>query len=153
MAPFLLGKTPFQSRKKIGWVPQSFHFDKNFPISVFEVVLQGTLKDAPWFGGYHKKNKDDAEAMLEKMGMNKIEHHPFSDLSGGQRQRVLLARALVSNPEILLLDEATSGVDKKTQEEIYHFLSTLKEITILMVTHDLEAIVNRSTRFSALKKI
>lgn len=135
----VFGLTPKEGRKYIGWVPQSFHYDPSFPISVFEVVLMGRLSQSPFFGGYSKDDQKAAEAALEQVEMLKFKNAPFSELSGGEAQRVLIARALVRKPKLLLLDEPTSSVDVKAEEKIYAFLETLKkEMTIVMVTHDLK---------------
>ena len=78
---------------------------------------------------------------LELLGMEKYSNRAISKLSGGQIQRVFLARTLVSNPKILILDEPTNGVDSETVDIIYNILSDLnknKNISIIMVTHDIE---------------
>lgn len=135
----VFGLSPKEARKFIGWVPQSFHYDHAFPISVFEVVLMGRLAKTSFFGGYTKEDENAAMLALEKVDMAKFKNSPFSDLSGGEAQRVLIARALVREPKLLLLDEPTSSVDVKAEEKIYSFLDTLKkDMTILMVTHDLK---------------
>lgn len=136
----ILGSTPKLVSKKIGWVPQHFHYDRSFPISVLEVVLTGLLAKSSFWGGYGKKCSQMALEALEKVGLKQFAKTSFSELSGGQAQRVLLARAIASEPSILFLDEPTANVDANAQKEIYKILSGLKgKITILMVTHDLRA--------------
>ncbi|MEZ5315071.1 MAG: ABC transporter ATP-binding protein [Chlamydiales bacterium] len=136
----IFGKSPKEVRKCIGWVPQSFYFDRDFPISVQEVVLGGRLNQLKW--RFHHSDYQAVETCLERVGMIKLLHAPFTTLSGGQKQRVLIARALVSNPSLLLLDEPTSGVDHFAENEIYTLLYELrKELTILMVTHHLNRII------------
>lgn len=126
---------------KVGYVPQVRRFDKQFPITVFEVVLQGLLSLHKGWGGFSKQQKVMAHEALKKVGLEEKANAPFGTLSGGQIQRTLIARALAPCPEILLLDEATVGVDPEALSEILDFLTGLKgEITILMVTHDLQAI-------------
>jgi len=137
----ILGKSPAESRQKMGWVPQIFHFDKQFPISVLEVVLTGRLQNASWYGKYGKEDKKYALEALEKVGMLSYQKARFADLSGGQAQRVLIARAIANHPPILLLDEPTASIDAQAQLAIYDILEELKgSVTILMVTHDLKAI-------------
>ncbi len=126
---------------KIGYVPQVRRFDRQFPISVLEVVLQGCLADYRGWGSFSAEAKKRAHEALEKVGLQDKARAPFGTLSGGQIQRTLIARALASEPEILLLDEATVGIDPEALSEIFQFLISLKrKITILMVTHDLQAI-------------
>ncbi len=135
----LNGVSPKKARPLIGWVPQSFHPDPLFPISVLEVVLIGNLK---------KCTKQEALKALDRVGMKKFAPFPFTSLSGGQAQRVLMARALAGEPKILLLDEPTANVDPEAQKEIYAILKSLKgKVTIVMVTHDLPNSLELSDRF------
>jgi len=138
----LFGKTPRSARSRIGYVPQAMHFDKQFPITVLEVVLMGCLQKATWWGAFSSKEIQRAEQALATVGLAGKEHHPFGTLSGGQAQRVLIARALAANPALLLLDEPTANIDKEAEHLIYKLLSELKKkMTIIMVTHDLQAIL------------
>lgn len=124
-------------RKHIALVPQRFHFDPNFPISVKEAVLMGRLSNLNWFGQYSKKDHLIVEEMLDLVELSSYAKNCFSCLSGGQAQRVLIARALVSQPKVLLLDEPTSNIDQKHQQKISNILSQLKSrLTIIMITHD-----------------
>lgn len=143
----VLNTHPKAARKKIGYVPQVMRFDKQFPISVFELVLQGRLSSAPWWGGYREEDKEAAYKALEQVRLDSYKGKPFSSLSGGQAQRALIARALASDPEILLLDEPTASVDSHAEAEIYALLENVKfSKTILMVTHDLNAIMPKVNR-------
>jgi zinc transport system ATP-binding protein len=91
-----------------------------------------------YFGLYKKKDKEAAKEALEKVELYDVRHRPFSELSGGQSQRVLIARALVSGPDLLLLDEPTANVDIAVGTEFYDLLDQLnKNMTIVLVTHDL----------------
>ncbi|MDP1879993.1 MAG: ABC transporter ATP-binding protein [Parachlamydiaceae bacterium] len=125
---------------KIAYVPQSMRYDKDFPISVMEVVLSGRLSHLPWYGSFRKEDRQAAMDALEQVRLVHLAQASFGTLSGGQAQRVLIARALVSQPQLLLLDEPTASVDQQAEAEIYSVLSELKgKMTILMVTHDLKA--------------
>lgn len=147
---YAFGKSPKASRKHMAYVPQAFHSDKQFPISVFEVVLSGMLAQSSWFGSYKKKEKEKALAMIEKMGLSELTHQAYGTLSGGQAQKTLIARALVSQPNLLLLDEPTASVDAKSEIEIHKILENLKnhqrDLTILMVTHDIRSIIENTQR-------
>lgn len=143
----IFGRSPKEAGPMMGWVPQNFHYDRHFPISVLEVVLMSRLSKTNFLGNYSKEDKVLALQALEQVGLKGFEKTPFSELSGGQAQRVLIARALASNPHLLLLDEATANVDKEAQAEIHKILNHLKgKITILMVTHDLNAIFDSVDR-------
>lgn len=136
------GSSPQSSMKKIGYVPQSLHFDRQFPISVLELVLGGRLSNLPWYGKFSQQDKAAALEALEKMGMADFKNAPFGTLSGGQAQRALIARALASNPQLLLLDEPTASVDSQAGYSIYNILKELQnKITIMMVTHDLRTAI------------
>ncbi len=139
----VLEESPTEARIHIGYVPQIARFDRKFPISVLEVVTMGLLKDLNALGALSPKAKTQAKEVLCKVGLEGFETKPFSTLSGGQAQRVLLARALVSNPQVLLLDEPTASVDPGAEANIHELLKTLKgQVTMLMVTHDLKAIMH-----------
>ena len=138
----VFGKTPEKAREKIGYMPQHQLFDPWFPVTASDVVLMGRLgiKAARHrsIGPYSKDDKNMASEALASVGMADYEKRPFSSLSGGQRQRVLLARALVSSPQLLLLDEPTANVDMEVETRLTSILEELgRRMTILMVTHDL----------------
>lgn len=140
-------KAPQAALKYLAYVPQKVRFDAMFPISVMELVLSGRLFCLPWYGVYSKMDKMKALEALEKVGLAHLQNHAFGTLSGGQAQRALIARALVSEPKILALDEPTASVDNRAEADIYQILEKLKgEMTIVMVTHDLGAVVNNLQR-------
>ncbi len=149
----LFGMSPKKARTMMGWVPQNFLFDRHFPITVSEVVLMGRLSRQPWYGHYDKSDREEVLNALEKLGMADYADSSLAALSAGQAQRVFIARALVGHPKILLLDEPTSSIDMHSQEEIYKFLEKLKkEMTILMVTHDLRAVSQYVERIFCVQK-
>ncbi len=120
-------------------VPQGRIHDRKFPISVLELVGLGLLKTRNW--------KPGAIQALEEVGLSSYADKSFAALSGGQLQRALIARALVSKPKLLLLDEPTANLDTGAQEDIHTLLKKLKkDITILMVSHDLQTIIKEVDR-------
>lgn len=138
----ILGTSPANARNQIAYVPQSLRYDKQFPISVLELVLGGRLSHLPWYGAFSKEDVDAALHALDLVGMLKYKDRGFGNLSGGQAQRTLIARALASNPQLLLLDEPTANVDANAEQEIYEILKNLQgKMTILMVTHNLNAAI------------
>ena len=117
--------------------------DKQFPITVLELVLGGRLSSLSWFGTFSRHDKELAMQALRQVGLHEYAKRSFGTLSGGQMQRALIARALVQNPSVLLLDEPTANVDIEAEEGLYELINELKgKHTIIMVTHDIRAIIN-----------
>lgn len=128
-------------KEKIGYLPQKSDIQSNFPASITEVVLSGTISNNPKSIFYKKEDKEKAEKIMKELGLWEIRKKCFADLSGGQQQRVLIARALCATQKIIVLDEPTNGLDPTISVQIYDLLKQLKEkhkITILMVSHDIE---------------
>lgn len=140
----IFGLPPIQARTQIGYVPQFHKCDREFPITVQELVLLGALSKTSMLGSYPKEIKQKAFALMEELGLWEHRNKSFGSLSGGLAQRALLARALLSDPDLLLLDEPTANVDPSSTALIMQKLQELKgEKTILLVTHDLRTIVER----------
>ena len=128
-------------RESIGFLPQETKTDLNFPATVYEIVLSGTLG---WLRArmlYRKEDKERAMEALKRLGIAKLKEESFASLSGGQKQKVLLARALAATSEILILDEPSNNLDYKSRKEFYETLKELNTagLTIIMITHDLDA--------------
>ncbi len=126
--------------KKTGYLPQQSSLQKDFPASVWEIVLSGTINDYNFFPFYTKHQKRIAEKNLERMDVMDLRNCSFSKLSGGQKQRVLLARALCAASEILFLDEPSNALDVNAREILYRTIINLNknETAVVMVTHDLD---------------
>jgi len=135
--------------KKIGYVPQYTNFSLDIPIRVIDVVLQGRLNKFKFF--YNDEDKKIALEKLDLVNMHNFSQKKISDLSGGQRQRVLIARALVSNPDVLILDEPTSAIDIKGQKEIYKILKELN-ITKLIISHDINILLEGVNKVAFVSK-
>lgn len=137
----VFGENPRKGRKSIGYIPQLFSFDFDFPISVMEVVLMGRLGKRRLGRKYSKRDVQICMEALKKVGMEEFAHRQISELSGGQRQRVFIARALATEPKLLLLDEPVSSVDTQWQNTFYEMLRALsEEIAIVLVSHDVGVI-------------
>lgn len=137
------GTITFNNLKQnfIGYMPQETKVDSNFPASVLEIVLSGTLnkKSASLF--YTKEDKKLAIKNLKILGIESLKNKHFSELSGGQRQKVLLARSLCATSKLLILDEPSNNLDSKSKKNLYDILTNLNKnynITIIMITHDLD---------------
>lgn len=138
----VFNREPKEERDKFGYVPQSCNIDKSFPITTLELVLLGMLTKSK-FGFFSKKIKEEAKDLLDLLGLKNFIYKPFGKLSGGQIQRALIARALISDPEILILDEPIANIDPDSQKNILNLLiNSSKKRTILMVSHDLQTIIN-----------
>jgi len=133
----IFGRPPLEARRRIGYVPQHAQFDPQFPVTAMDVVLMGRLGLSPSVGPARHADKQAARAALAEVGLGQYQSRPLAALSGGQRQRVLIARALVSDPDLLLLDEPTANLDVAVQGEFFELLHRLKErLTVLLVSHD-----------------
>ncbi len=154
----LFGAAPerLRDRQKVGYLPQRLKFfNPSFPATVEEIVRLGLL------GGkrFPKRTAAGDDAAVEKtlgyMGIADIRRKLIGELSGGQQQRTLLARALVSNPELLILDEPTTALDPETRENFYKLLQHVNQdhgTTIVLVTHDTWSIGRYATRFLYVDK-
>jgi zinc transport system ATP-binding protein len=134
----VFGKPPKEVSHRIGYVPQDVHINKDFPISVLDVVLMGKLKPGRGWSRHSQEDRMAANQALEKAEMADFHGRRIGELSWGQLQRVFVARALVTEPDLLFLDEPTASIDTKGQREFYALLKELNQtITIVVVSHDL----------------
>ncbi|MBI3508564.1 MAG: ATP-binding cassette domain-containing protein [Chlamydiia bacterium] len=143
----LFGHPPEKGRTRIGYVPQIHRMDRDFPITVGELILLGNLSKIPKIGAIPKELEDQADALMEELGLLAYKKQPFASLSGGQAQKALFCRALLSDPDLLLLDEPIANVDPHSTKQILTKLDALRgQKTILFVTHDLPTILERVDR-------
>ena len=137
----VLGTSPDRGRRSVGYVSQYSLFDRDFPISVWDVVLMGRLERAGLFKRYGEGDRTAAIQTLQTVGMLDLKDQQIGKLSGGQLQRVFIARALLTEPRLLLLDEPMASVDTVMQTEFYELLERLKQrMAIVLVSHDIGAV-------------
>ncbi len=129
---------------ELGYMPQSLDLNKQFPINVLEVCL-GAYLHKSWniLYRYTTKMKNEALEYLAMLGIEHLANRRITELSGGEFQKMLLARTLLTKPRLLLLDEPTANIDPQSSQIIFELLAKLnKNMTIIMVTHDLTAIAS-----------
>ena len=128
---------------EIGYLPQQTVAQKDFPASVYEVVLSGCLNKSGLRPFYSRAQKALAQEQMEKLGIMHLKKKCYRELSGGQQQRVLLARALCSSSKLILLDEPVSGLDPKVTADMYEMIAELNRsgVAVIMISHDIEAAV------------
>ncbi len=137
----IMGRPAHKVSHHIGYVSQDVHINRSFPITAIDVVLMGMLEPKKRWVRNSAQDRREALKVLERMEVAAYASGKIDELSGGQRQRVFIARALVTKPKVLLLDEPTASIDARGQAEFYQMLKALnKDITILVVSHDLVAI-------------
>lgn len=158
LVPVKSGEIEFEDKflkSHIGYLSQQNPMQKEFPASVYEVVLSGCQNSKGISPFYGKRAKAMALKNIERLGMEAYVKKSFADLSGGQRQRVLLARALCATEKMILLDEPVTGLDPVAIREMYTLIKKLNReynITILMVTHDIEKALEYSDKILHLSK-
>ena len=126
----------------IGYLPQQTSRQKDFPASVREIVLSGCDRRSGIHPFYHASDKKKAVTAMQQLKITHLAHRCYRELSGGQQQRVLLARALCATKKFLFLDEPVSGLDPEVTADFYALIRHLNRregITILMISHDLQA--------------
>ena len=138
----------------IGYLPQQTFVQKDFPASVWEIVLSGTLSQCGWRPFFQKAQKQLAEENMRRMDIWNLRKECYRNLSGGQQQRVLLARALCASSKLLVLDEPVTGLDPRVTVEFYHLIRTLNQegLTIIMVSHDIHAAVKFASHILHVEK-
>ena len=127
-------------RKKTGYLPQIREFDATFPISVYDLVISGLTDRKNLFRKFNAQEKKSASDIMEEFGISELSGKLISEVSGGQLQRALIARALISDPELIILDEPESFLDKNFESKLYNKLKTLKDSTVIIISHELDEI-------------
>lgn len=132
-------------RPKIGYLPQKSNIDTKFPITVAEVIRSGQITGL--FHRWNKENETIFKQVVELCGVSDYLDKNVGSISGGMLQRTLLARAIVSDPEIIILDEPLSYVDKNFEHQIYSIMDNLaNDKTIILVSHEMSVISGMANR-------
>ncbi len=133
----------------IGYLPQQTAAQKDFPATVWEVVLSGTLSRRGSRPFYSAAERKLARSSMERLGISDLKKKCYRELSGGQQQRVLIARALCASEQLLILDEPITGLDPSAIQDFYSLIRRLNRkdgITIVMVSHDIRSILGEAGR-------
>lgn len=144
------GKIEFNGVKptEIGYLPQQTQIQRDFPASVYEVVLSGRLNSMGGRLFYGAEDKKAAQENMERLGIEDLKDRCYIDLSGGQQQRVLLARAMCATKKLLLLDEPVTGLDPVATNEMYNLIKLINlcdNTSVIMISHDIHAAVRYAT--------
>ena len=122
---------------KTGYLPQINQIDREFPISVYEVVASGLIAEKKVWRKYSASQRQRINDTMERMGISEKAKRAVGELSGGELQRVLLSRAIVAHPNLLILDEPNTYVDKFFESRLYQLLEEInKDMAIILVSHD-----------------
>ena len=160
----LLGLTPLMggsiqysdglAAHEIGYLPQQTFVQKDFPASVWEIVLSGALPTCGWRPFFGREQRRLAEENMRRMDIWELKKVCYRNLSGGQQQRVLLARALCASSKLLVLDEPVTGLDPRVTAEFYQLIRDLNRegLTIIMVSHDIHAAVRYASHILHVEK-
>lgn len=154
----LLGTPVGEFRKwnQIGYIPQNIReFNMGFPATVQEMVSANLISQMgiiKWMKVHHRKKVLEA---LRIVGMESYAHRLIGNLSGGQQQRVFIARTLVNSPKVIFMDEPLVGVDVESQEKFYELMEKLNRemgITLIMVSHDIGVVSERTSHIACMGK-
>ncbi len=154
----IFGERPGVNPDRIGYVPQHSNTSPGFPASVEQVVLMGLAQGNSLHGKrrgirYTREERAQAEHAMRRAGVSDLGKRRLNELSGGQRQRVLIARALITQPELLILDEPLSNIDPYGRQCILETLTGLdSQTTVVMVSHDLGITANAVTGIIAVNR-
>ena len=147
------GSVDYDRQLNIGYLPQYNAADKQFPISVRDTVMSGLNGELGVFGRVNDRHIERLNNTLQRFMLTDLAQRPLRELSGGQLQRVLIARAMISNPDVLMLDEPHTYVDKDFGEEIDKMLlDESRKRAIVMVSHNLEYVKEFASKMVLVDK-
>jgi zinc transport system ATP-binding protein len=157
LLPLVSGSIEFDGieQREIGYLPQQTIVQKDFPASVYEVILSGCLSKRGFWPFYSKKEKTLADEKMIQLDIKHLKNKSYRDLSGGQQQRVLLARALCSTDKLIVLDEPVTGLDPVVTVELYQLIKRLNSdlgVAVIMISHDIHGVLPYVNKILHLNK-
>ena len=148
-------RAPELRQGAVGYLPQQTRAQRDFPATVYEVVLSGCLNQKGLRFFYTAAQKSAALMNMGKLGILELKDQSYRDLSGGQKQRTLIARALCATDKLLILDEPITGLDPASTQDFYAVIRHLnrdEKVAVLMVSHDIGNIVTQANKILQLKQ-
>ncbi|MCH8909825.1 MAG: metal ABC transporter ATP-binding protein [Chloroflexi bacterium] len=146
----------FTDWHRVGYVPQRTQAtESRFPASVREVVNFGTYSGFDPLAIFKRRRSDRVDEAMEMAGVQELAERRVSDLSVGQQQRMLIARSLVSRPDLLVMDEPVAGIDAAGEEQFHSMIRRFNRdlgITIVMVSHDIGAVMREATTVACINR-
>ena len=142
-------------RIRIGYMPQNGTSRNAFFPATVEEIMETGMYHPFWKKWAVKDKKERICRTLEEMGMKDALNRRIGELSGGQQQRVMLARVLISKPQLLLLDEPAVGVDQESLRQLAAVLKRRNQeeaMTIFLITHGNQAVFSGANRFFKMEE-
>ncbi|MCP4050051.1 MAG: metal ABC transporter ATP-binding protein [bacterium] len=150
------GEVLYSKQLRFGYCMQRQQINVLFPFTVYEIVMMARAKLIGYFKKSSAIDKEKVFEVLDIVSIQELADTPFFNLSGGQKQRVLLARALCLEPDFLILDEPTIDLDIKAKKEVLELISHVhktQQVTIALVSHEIQEVINHASKFIFLDHI
>lgn len=149
------GKINLNFQNKIGYIPQlGAAISNEFPITVKEIMCLEQALKLKKFKRIDSETLKNIENILKELNLEDKIDSVFSDLSGGQKQKVMIGKSLFSNPDLLVMDEPNIGLDEESEIKLFEILKNFqnkRNVTIIMVTHDLKAALEFADEIYTIK--
>ena len=139
-------------KNKLGYLPQIREFDTTFPINLFDLVISGLTNNKNFFSKFSSLDKEKTVNLMNEFEILELKDKHINEVSGGQLQRALIARAIISEPELIFLDEPESFLDKEFEEKLYTKIKSLKNSTLVVISHEIDKICEYIDEICVIEK-